>query len=35
MCGLVGAAREVKEHGAFSCVDQALTSVDLSGFLQG
>jgi 2-methylisocitrate lyase-like PEP mutase family enzyme len=29
MSGLVNAAREVKEHGTFSYVDQVLTSADL------
>ena len=35
MSGLVNAAREVKEHGTFSYVDEVLTSAELSAFLQG
>jgi 2-methylisocitrate lyase-like PEP mutase family enzyme len=35
MSGLVNAAREVKERGTFSYVDEVLTSAELSAFLQG
>ena len=35
MSGLVNAAREVKERGTFSYVNEVLTSAELSAFLQG
>jgi len=35
MSGLVNAAREVKERGTFSYVDEVLTSAELGAFLQG
>ena len=35
MSGLVNAAREVKERGTFSYVDQVLTSAEMGAFLKG
>ena len=35
MSGLVSAAREVKERGTFSFVDEVLTSAELGACLQG
>ena len=35
MSGLVNAAREVNEHGAFSYVDTAMATPELNGFMSG
>jgi 2-methylisocitrate lyase-like PEP mutase family enzyme len=35
MSGLYDAAREVKDYGTFSYLDQGLTSAELSGFMEG
>jgi len=35
MTGLLDAAREVKDKGTFGYLDRAVSTPDLSGFMQG
>ena len=34
MTGLLGAAREIREHGTFNYVDKAMTTTELNGYMR-